>query len=334
MSPLRLGIVGPGLIFENAHRPVLDRMTDRVALVAFSARSDASRQKVARDYPSAAFFTDYHDLVRQPDIDAVVVLTPIALNAPVALAALRAGKHVMLEKPMARTLEEGRALVEAAEAGGLQLLVLEQVGYRPSIVALGSLLRSGEIGDTIMYDRVQHSMYDPDRHSVRGYGTTEWRIHPDFPLGTLFDGGHHSIAQLSRLFGVPTAVTASGEQLRPEYGEYDHVLMLFEYASGLRGVFSHSDYLGGGRNYFYVRGGEGVVAIERHRAVVTNREGHEVRVLELEDADTYERMWSELVDCVQHGHEPSYTKEDALGDLTTLLAVARSVEEGGRVEIA
>ncbi len=333
MNPLRLGIVGPGLIFENAHRPVLDRMTDRASLVAFSARSDASRQKVARDYPDAAFFTDYHDLVRQPDVDAVVVLTPIALNAPVALAALQAGKHVMLEKPMARTLEEGRALVEAADAGGLQLLILEQVGYRPSNAALRALLRSGEIGDIIMYDRVQHSMYDPGRHSARGYGTTEWRIHPDFPLGTLFDGGHHSIAQLSRLFGVPTAVTASGEQLRPEYGEYDHVLMLFEYASGMRGMFSHSDHIGGGRNYFYVRGSEGVLSIERRRAALTNREGDEVQALDLDDADTYERMWRELVDCVQYGREPSYTKEDALGDLTTLLAIARSVEEGARVEV-
>ena len=333
MNPLRLGIVGPGLIFENAHRPVLDRMADRVSLVAFSATSEASRQKVARDYPGAAFVSDYHDLVRQPDVDAVVVLTPIALNAPVALAALQAGKHVMVEKPMARTLEEARALVHAAREGDRQLLVLEQVGYRPSVGTLRNLLRSGAIGDAIMYDRVHHAMYDPDRHSVRGYGSTAWRIHPDFPLGTLFDGGHHSTAHLSRLFGKPRAVTASGVQLRPEYGEYDQVLMLFEYASGLRGVFSHSDHLGGGRNYFHVRGSEGVVTVERQRAILTNREGHKVRAVDLDDANTYDLMWNELVDCVQHGREPSYTKEDALGDLTTLLSVARSVEEGTRVEI-
>lgn len=333
MNALRLGIVGPGLIWENAHRPVLDRMKDRVSLVAFSARSEASRQKVARDYPDAAFFTDYHELVRQPDVDAVVVLTPIALNAPVALAALQAGKHVMLEKPMARTLEEARALVEAASAGDRQLLVLEQVGYRPSADALRALLASDELGELVMYDRVQHAMYDGGRHSVRGYGATEWRIHPDFPLGTLFDGGHHSIAQLSRLFGVPHAVTASGVRLRPEYGVFDQVLMLFEYASGLRGVFSHSDYLGGGRNYFYVRGREGVVSIERRRAVLADREGREVRAVDLDDTDTYVRMWDELVDCAQQGREPSYTKEDALGDLMTLLAVARSVEEGARVEV-
>jgi scyllo-inositol 2-dehydrogenase (NADP+) len=334
MNHLRLGIVGPGLIWENAHRPVLDRMAGRVSLVAFSATREASRQKVARDYPGAAFFTDYHELVRQPDVDVVVVLTPIPLNAPVALAALQAGKHVMVEKPMARTLNEARALVAAARERNLQLLVLEQFGYRPSVGMLRELLRSGAIGDLIMYDRVSHSMYDAARHSTRGYGTTAWRIHPDFPLGTLFDGGHHSIAQLSRLFGRPQAVTASGVQLRPEYGQYDQVLMLFEYASGLRGVFSHSDSLGGGRNYFHVRGKQGVATVERQRVVVTNNEGNEVRTVDLDDADTYGAMWRELVDCVQQGRSPSYIMEDALDDLATLLAVARSVEEGTRVEVA
>lgn len=333
MNPLRLGIVGPGLIWENAHRPVLERMADRVSLVAFSATSETSRQKVARDYPGAAFFQDYHDLVRQPDVDAVVVLTPIPLNAPVALAALQAGKHVFLEKPMARTLEEGRALVKTARERGRQLSVLEQVAYRPALGGLQDLVRSGSIGNLVMYDRVSHSVYDSGQHSVHGYGTTTWRIHPDFPLGTLFDGGHHAIAELSRLFGRPQAVTASGVSLRPEYGQYDQVLMLFEYASGLRGVFSHSDYLGGGRNYFHVRGSEGVASVERRRVSVTNREGSVVREVSLDDTNAHEAMWHELVTCVQQGTAPRYTMEDALDDLATLLAVARSVEEGGRVEV-
>jgi predicted dehydrogenase len=59
-----------------------------------------------------------------------------------------------------------------------------------------------------------------------------------------------------------------------------------------------------------------------------------VRTVDLDDADTYGAMWRELVDCVQQGRTPSYTMEDALDDLATLLASARSVEEGTRVEVA
>ena len=90
MDPIRLGIVGPGLIWENAHRPVLDAMVDRIVPVAFSATRDASRQKVARDYPHARYYSDYRELVAQPDLDAVLVMTPIALNYPVGMAALEA----------------------------------------------------------------------------------------------------------------------------------------------------------------------------------------------------------------------------------------------------
>jgi predicted dehydrogenase len=184
MKPLRLGIVGPGLIWENSHRSVLDRMSDHFAISAFSASSERSRQKVARDYPEALFFRDYHELAASPAVDAVVVLTPIALNAPVAMAALRAGKDVFMEKPMARSAEEARELARVAREAGRRVFVLEQSAYRPWGPVL-DVLHSGEIGDLVMFDRTAHDLFDATDHPVRGYGTTDWRIHPEFPLGTL-----------------------------------------------------------------------------------------------------------------------------------------------------
>ena len=141
----------------------------------------------------------------------MVVLTPIPLNAPVALAALRAGKSVFLEKPMARTLAEGQEIVRTARETGRQVLILEQSGYRNQATLLREVLRTGEIGDLVLVERVAHSRYDAGRHSVRGYGATAWRIHPAFPLGTLFDGGHHLMADLSSVFGIPQ-VTAHGRK--------------------------------------------------------------------------------------------------------------------------
>jgi hypothetical protein len=80
-----------------------------------------------------------------------------------------------------------------------------------------------------------HLLLDADQNDAGGYGKMSWRRMPDFPLGTLFDGGHHQIAMLSTLFGAPQWVFASGVSLRPEFGEFDHVLMQFGYAGHLRG---------------------------------------------------------------------------------------------------
>lgn len=333
MEPIRLGIVGPGLIWENRHRPTLIQLSRLFTITAFSATSEASRLKVERDYPGAPFFRDYHELAAWPGIDAVVALTPIPFNAPVAIAAMRAGKDVFLEKPMARTFAEGQDVVRVARETGRRVLILEQSGYRNQATLISRVLQAGQIGDLVMFERVAHSRYDAEKHSVRGYGTTEWRIHPDFPLGTLFDGGHHIIADLSTVFGIPQAVTAYGRNLRPEYGEYDHVLMMIEYATGLRGVLSHSDYMGGTQNHYIVRGSRGLIVVERERLIVEGIEGDR-QIIEVPPEDVYIVMWTALAQAMQRGEEPPYTLEHGWQELRTLLAVARSIDEGRKTSLA
>ena len=335
MEPIRLGIVGPGLIWENAHRPALESLEPGTYdLRAFSGRSEESRAKVARDYPGAAFFHDYHDLVAQDDVDAVVVLTPIALNAPVAMAALAAGKDVYLEKPMASSLEEALRLAQLAEESGHQVYILEQSAYRAVYDAARERIQAGAIGEPVAYERASHGLFDAGDHSVRGYGQTAWRRQPDFPLGTLFDGGHHQIAALAEILGAPTAVVAHGRGLRPEYGEYDVVLMLFEHPGDLRGVFSYSDYLGGGRNYMLVRGTEGLLSIEGRRMTLSDRKGNASPV-EVPEDHAHRRMWRAIADCTRARREGAgrdvrcYGLQEGLRELRTLDAIARSAQAGG-----
>lgn len=91
MSKTRIGVVGPGVIWKRAHRPSLDQYGEQVEIAAFSASSERTRREVEGTYPGVPFFADYHELVASPVVDWVLVLTPIALNALVALAALEAG---------------------------------------------------------------------------------------------------------------------------------------------------------------------------------------------------------------------------------------------------
>jgi len=330
MKPMRLGIIGPGLIWQLKHRPVLDRLNGDFAVTAFCASSDRHKADVARDYPGVPFVTDVDAFVQRDDVDAVVVLTPIPLNGPVALAALRAGKDVFLEKPMAHRLEDGQALVETAGRMGKRLWVLEQDAYARRWRQVRDVVQSGEIGEPVVYDQVAHWPLDDGLYARGGYGQTAWRIQPDFPLGILFDGGHHLIATLSTLFGPASWVFASGVALRPTFGEYDHVLMQFGYVGKLRGTLSYSSLLGSNCNYFHIRGTEGLAAVEDDRLTVTRDDGG-TRTLELPAEDMHKQMWRAMAECIAQNRKPDYTKECALRDLETLFEVEKAIKTGNRV---
>jgi len=333
MSKIRIGVVGPGLIWARSHKPELDRLREHVVVTAFSASSEKTRRQVEQSHPGVPFYPDYHELVASPEVDWVLVLTPIALNAPVATAALQAGKDVFLEKPMARTAAEGEGLVRLANETRRRLYVLEQAVYPGYLDTVEEIIRSGEIGEVLMYDVVAHEFFDATpAHSVGGYGATDWRIHPDFPLGPLFDGGHHPIARISRLFGRPAAVHASGRQTRSTYGEFDHVLVLFTYDGGIRGSFSHSTVLSERRNYFHIRGTRGILSIEKTQIVIDHNDGDR-RTIDLPQETAHEAMWRALVGAIAEGRDPYYTKERAFQDLSILFAIERSTRKDAGVTI-
>jgi scyllo-inositol 2-dehydrogenase (NADP+) len=332
MKPTRLGIIGPGLIWQFKHRPVLDRLRGDFAVTALCASSDQHRAEAARDYPGVPFVTDLNAFLRRDDVDAVVVLTPIPLNGPVSLAALRAGKDVLVEKPMAHKLEDGQALVETAGRLGRRLWVLEQDAYAQRWRQVRDVIQSGEIGEPVVYDQVVHWPLDDGRYTRGGYGNTAWRIQPDFPLGILFDGGHHQIAVLSTLFGPASWVFASGVSLRPTFGDYDHVLMQFGHAGKLRGTLSYSSLLGSSRNYFHIRGTQGSVTVENDRLIVS-RDDSATRTLELPAEDVHEQMWRALAQSIDQNREPAYPKEYALRDLAILFGVEQAIKTGAKVEL-
>ena len=174
-----------------------------------------------------------------PDIDAVIIMTPIPLNAPATKAALEAGKTVFVEKPFCLTVEEGNELIELKHKVRKEIFILEQVAYLPATIRIKELIADNKLGTPISFDLKGHfrmtKSTDPD-----SFASTSWRQNPEFPLGTLTDGGVHDLAKLSTIFGPPKAVTATGRKFREDFGEFDHILLLLEYENGISGTFSHS----------------------------------------------------------------------------------------------
>jgi predicted dehydrogenase len=275
--------------------------------------------------------SDYHELLALPEVEAVLVLTPIALNEQVALDALRAGKDVLLEKPIARSVAAGSQIVAQARQAGRRLFVTEQMGYRRAEDTLLELLASGEIGELITWDRVQHRILATQPEPMN-YTSTPWRINPDYPLGNLFDGGIHLIASVTRLFGTPASIFAVGsKKFRPGYGAHDQVTMLFRYEGGLVGTLSHSDCLYEAQNHFHINGVAGVISWSGEQLVV-QKPGEPTRTIALPAENSYSTMWQALAEAWQAGREPAYTPERALRDLMVIELVHQSITLGQSVD--
>lgn len=332
MSALRLGIVGPGLIWDNRHRGVVLSMPESFEVAAFSSRTEATLRKAGGQVPQARLFTDYSELFRSPEVDAVVLLTPIPLNGRLTLEALDAGKPVFVEKPFALSTEEGRSIVEAETRTGYPVYVLEQAPYAPVWDRIAADISAGRIGQPATYERVKHVFLDAEEDQTSGYGQTQWRIDTQFPLGNLFDGGIHDLAVYAKLFGSPKRVRARGRSFRESYGEYDQVSMLFSYPDGMTGYYSHSALLGGERNYFTIRGTEGLIHVSENERVLESKRGTREE-LPGDGGTPHERMWAALAEAAAAGREAPYTSHNALRDLSLLERIAESLHTDEEVEV-
>jgi predicted dehydrogenase len=331
---LNIGVIGPGLFWHDTHKPALQANSDLYEIVAFCARSKENRERAAEDYPDAYLFTNFEDLVLCPEVDIALIITPIPLNAPVAIAALKAGKHVFMEKPMATSLQEADELIKVERETGKRVFVMEQVVYSDIYEKAREVVQSGEIGDPVMFDRISHFCLD-DKTNRKGYGTTVWRSEPEYPLGTIFDGGIHDVALLASHFGPPSSLYATGSSVRESFGAYDLINVFFEYDNNLKGIMSHSGYLGGKQNRFNLRCTEGLIKFMGQKFSVEPKEG-DSRVIEASPQYQEGRqapMFAEFHKCLQSGEKPRYTAEDAKRDVATILAIGESLESNAAVSL-
>jgi len=186
MDKLRIGIIGCGGIANGKHMPALGRLGD-VEMVAFCDIREERAKRAAEQYGTAdaKVFTDYLELLKL-DLDVVHVLTPNKSHAPITVAALESGKHVMCEKPMAINSEEARRMLDAARRTGKKLTVGYQSRFRPDSMYLKKCIEAGDLGE-IYYARAL---------AVRRRAVPTWGVFLDAEQqggGPLIDIGTHAL---------------------------------------------------------------------------------------------------------------------------------------------
>lgn len=143
VPPLKLGIAGLGLAGAFMIRAAV--VDPRIALRAAADPLPRPREAFARDF-DAPVYADFSELCEDPEIEAVYIASPHQFHAEQAVQAMAHGKHVLVEKPLALTLEDCDAVIDAADGAGLHLIVGHTHGFDPNIRALQRLVQSGELG--------------------------------------------------------------------------------------------------------------------------------------------------------------------------------------------
>src|SRR5256885_13468727 len=164
------------------------------------------------------------------EVQAIYVGTPVFLHAPQAIRSLRAGKHVLCEKPMAMNEAEARTMLQAAEQSRKTLGLAYYRRSYPKVQRARQLLAAGAIGKPVLAELSCHMWFD-------GTGSRSWLVDPaKAGGGPLFDIASHRIDVLNFLFGQPLSVTAQLSNVVHHYAVEDNATVMIEYAGGVRGI--------------------------------------------------------------------------------------------------
>jgi predicted dehydrogenase len=190
-----------GLNMGGYHVDVLAKNPHANLVALCDLREDVLASK-AQQYKVPHTFTDYRDMIDRPDIDAVVVALPVYLHAPVSLAFLEAGKHVLVEKPMASTVEDAQRMLDTARRKQLVLTIHHNQRFDPVTLFLKEYLAQGHLGHVhfarCVWTRPHGMLPSPDYRN--------WFNEKDKGGGVLFDLGTHLLDKVLSLFDFPTPV--------------------------------------------------------------------------------------------------------------------------------
>lgn len=195
-APLNVALVGYGLAGKVFHAPLIAHTPGLRLHTVVSSAPD----KVLADHPQARVLADPAQAFADPAIDLVAIATPNHLHAPLAIAALRAGRHVLVDKPFALSLDEAQDVVAAAATAGRVVSVFQNRRWDADFLALRQLLAAGTLGEVAEL----HSHFDRYRPEV----PDRWRDRAGPGSGLWFDLGPHLLDQALQLFGPPQAVQA------------------------------------------------------------------------------------------------------------------------------
>lgn len=349
MGKLRIGMIGCGWIAQGAHLPAWAKIED-AEVVGYCDIVEDRLKESCEKFGVKKTYLDYNELLASDDIHAVDICTPNGVHANPTVAALEAGKHVIVEKPIARNAAEATQMVEAEKRTGNKLQVALCQRFGPAARMLKEYVDTGKMGE-IYYARAQ---------ALRRRGIPSWGTFINKEIqggGPLIDIGVHILDLTLWMMGNPKPVTASGETyvkfgtregIFGEWGQWDYknytvedfasgfvrfdngasLVLEASFAANLKDVYSAA-----------LMGTEGGAEISPfgQPPLYIYREEHgglvDLTPTSLPKTDVFEAELRAFVDCIRNDTEPQVTGEQALAVTRIIDAFYKSAEAGREVRV-
>ncbi len=327
---LVLGQIGLGSWGPNLLRNFMTESLCEVRLVSDLKKSNFTRLGLQGATP--AFTSDYRDILRDDEIDAVVVATPSQTHFSLGMEVLRAGKHLFVEKPFALSSREARRLIARAERNGLTIMVGHLLMYHPGVRALSRLVKEGAVGKVFFLGIRRRNL---------------GRVQSD--CSVLWDLGPHDISIALMVLGrEPLKVVASGQSyLQPGMPEVVFTTITFE--GGIQAHIEESWLAPERERELVVVGEKGMLVFDElavaplrlFRKSVKLRQVREIKEFDYLDGGTdpvevtaeqpLEAECRHFLECLRSGRAPVSDGENGLQVLRVLEAADRSLRHGGRL---
>jgi len=323
---LALGVLGAGNYALSTFLPVVKK-TSGVAPVGIVSASGTSAQHAAQRYGFGFSASDPDDLLQDPAINLIAILTRHNLHTPQILDTFAAGKHVYCEKPLAIDREQLDKVTEALKKEGQPLLML---GFNRRFAPLAKQLKA-------FIEKRQEPLYAHYRVNANRLPSDHWLIDPEVGGGRIIGEGCHFIDFLTFLVGEnPVEVTVQG---LPDEGKYseDNVVMNFRFPDGSLGVVS---YLANGdksypKEYIEVFSGGRVAALNDWRKLeMINKGRRKVKRHLLQQDKGHQNAWQAFLDAVQGEKAPPIPYEQLVGVTLASFAAVDSLRSGESVKIS
>ena len=332
------GIIGCGVI-SKWHADSIEKIDEAKIIGAFDTRFE-SAQKFAEERNCKAYET-LEEMLACEDIDIVCICTPSGLHSKLAIQAANAGKHFIVEKPMAITKKQVIDMIDAVEKNKVKGAVISQLRFTPSIQRAREAIRNGELGRIILGDVYMKYYRSPEYYASAGWRGT-WEMDGG---GALMNHGIHGIDVLQYLVGPVVSVSGVCKTLTRDIEVEDTANLIVEYASGAIGTIQGTTSVEPGYpRVIEISGTRGTIVIKEDVIVRWDVDGKELSEDQIPkgnansfrnpagfDIENHRRQIKDLIDAIKENREPMVNVYEGKKPVDIILAAYESSKTGKKI---